>query len=111
MNILGHSLGYNRRKLIPLIPQSSSFSLPQIYTKDYLNMNRLLLHDNEDPQFQTNELNVLGVVGRILIWSTERQLKLLFESDQLHMDGTFCTAPPHFEQVLIIQTIRHGTCK
>ena len=111
MIFLGHSLGYKRRKLIPLIPQSSSFSLPDVYKTDYLNVNRLLLHDNEDPQFQTAELNVLGVVGRLLIWSTDVQLNLLFDTDQLHMDGTFCTAPPHFEQVFIIQAIRHGTCK
>lgn len=83
-----------------------------MYTKDYSNVNCLLLHVNEDPQFQTNELNVLGVVGRIFISSTELQLKLLFESDQLHMNRTFCTAPPPFEQVLIIKksVTEHVTC-
>ncbi|CAF1309239.1 unnamed protein product [Rotaria sordida] len=26
------------------------------------------------------------------------------------MDGTFCTAPPNFDQMFIIQAISHGTC-
>ncbi|CAF1304862.1 unnamed protein product [Rotaria sordida] len=30
--------------------------------------------------------------------------------ERLHMDGTFCTSPPNFNQVFIIQAIHHGTC-
>ena len=82
-----------------------------MYTKDYLNVNRLLLYDSEDPKFRTNELDLLGVAGRVLIWSTDVQLNLLFDTAQVHMDGTFCTTPPHFDQVFIIQAIHHGTCK
>lgn len=97
--------------MIPPIPQSASFCIPEMYTKDFINVHRLLLHDSEDLKFQTDQLKELGTTGRILIWSSDVQLQLLFDSSQVHMDGTFCTTPPQFDQVFIIQAIHHGTCK
>ncbi|CAF1273072.1 unnamed protein product [Rotaria sordida] len=93
MFVLGHNLVHNRRKMIPPIPQSCSFLIPDLHTTDYHNKER-------DIRF----------AGRLLIWSTDVQLNLLFDSQRLHMDGTFCTAPPNFDQMFIIQAISHGTC-
>lgn len=111
MFLLGHSLGNARRNMLPPIPQSSSFTIPEIYAKDYLNRDRLLLHDNTDPKFQSDVTSDIHPSGRILIWSSDIQLNLLFNSQRLHMDGTFSTSPKSFEQVFIIQAIHHGTCK
>jgi hypothetical protein len=96
--------------MIPPLPQSSSFLIPDVYTKDYHNNERLLLHDSDDPKFQIH-LSDVRSEGRVLIWSTDVQLNLLFDSQKLHMDGTFCTSPPNFNQVFIIQAISYGTCK
>ena len=48
---------------------------------------------------------------RILIWWSDIQLNLLFNNEKLHMDGTFSTSPPQFDQVFIIQAFLHGSCK
>jgi hypothetical protein len=97
--------------MIPPLPQSSSFLIPDVYTKDYHNNERLLLHDSDDPKFQIHLSGDVRSEGRVLIWSTDVQLNLLFDSQKLHMDGTFCTSPPNFNQVFIIQAISYGTCK
>ncbi|CAF4118183.1 unnamed protein product [Rotaria magnacalcarata] len=96
--LLGHNLLHNRRKLMPPLPQSCDFNIPDEYRKDYLNRDRLLLHDSYDPQFQLHESVYKRPEGRILVWSSDVQLKLLFDSEKLYMDGTFCTAPPNFNQ-------------
>ncbi|CAF3352145.1 unnamed protein product [Rotaria sp. Silwood1] len=107
---IGHSLVHTRRKMIPPIPNSSSFIIPDIYTKDYHNHHRLLLYDSDDPKFSLDQLEYIPPSGRILIWSSDVQLNLLFNSERLHMDGTFSSAPPNFDQVFVIQAIHHGTC-
>ncbi|CAF2982191.1 unnamed protein product [Rotaria sp. Silwood2] len=107
---LGHNLVQNRRKMTPPLPQSSSFFIPESYTKDYHNNTRLLLHDSDDSKFQIDSSGNLRSEGRVLIWSSDIQLNLLFDSQRLHMDGTFSSSPPNFDQVFIIQAIVHGTC-
>ncbi|CAF4268581.1 unnamed protein product, partial [Rotaria sp. Silwood2] len=107
---LGHNLIQNRRKLMPPLPQSCSFSISDEYKNDYLNCDRLLLHDSYDPPFQIDESLYTRPEGRILVWSSDVQLKLMFDSEKLYMDGTFSTAPPNFDQVYIIQVIHHETC-
>ncbi|CAF3133772.1 unnamed protein product [Rotaria sp. Silwood2] len=106
---LGHNLIQNRRKLMPPLPQSCSFSISDEYKNDYLNCDRLLLHDSYDPPFQIDESLYTRPEGRILVWSSDVQLKLMFDSEKLYMDGTFSTAPPNFDQVYIIQVIHHET--
>ncbi|CAF0797118.1 unnamed protein product [Adineta ricciae] len=107
---LGHNLVNNRRVMMPLIPQSYSCTIPDEYKNDYLNKDHLLLHDSYDPQFSTNDSLYTSPEGRILIWSSDIQLKLLFDSDKLYMDGTFSTSPPNFDQMYIIQAIYHESC-
>lgn len=111
MFVLGHNLVHNRRKMMPPIPQSSFFTIPDTYATDYHNNIRLLLHDSEDPKCSIDQSEYALPEGRILVWSSDIQLKLLFASKKLYMDGTFSTAPPNFDQVYIINAIHHGTCK
>ncbi|CAF4413592.1 unnamed protein product [Rotaria sp. Silwood2] len=98
---LGHNLIQNRRKLMPPLPQSCSFSISDEYKNDYLNCDRLLLHDSYDPPFQIDESLYTRPEGRILVWSSDVQLKLMFDSEKLYMDGTFSTAPPNFDQLIL----------
>ncbi|CAF1216598.1 unnamed protein product [Rotaria sp. Silwood1] len=107
---IGRGLSHVRQKNLPSIPNSSSFVIPDKYTRDYLDHHRLLLHDSTDPHFQFDSSDDIQPSGRILIWSSDIQLHLLFNSERLHMDGTFSTSPPHFAQVFIIQTIHHESC-
>lgn len=110
-SISGHNLIHHRRKVTPPIPQSPSFAIPEFYSKDYNNANRLLLYDSDDSKFQSIKLKDLRAEGRIWVWSSNVQLNLLFNSEKLHMDGTFSTAPPQFDQVFIIQAFLHGSCQ
>ncbi|CAF4669400.1 unnamed protein product, partial [Rotaria sp. Silwood2] len=58
---------HSRRIMNPPLPQSSSFFISGIYTKDYHNNDRLLLYDNDDPKFQINQLENVQSTGRILV--------------------------------------------
>ncbi|CAF1563097.1 unnamed protein product [Didymodactylos carnosus] len=103
-----HTLLQFRRKMTPILPDSSSFVIPLQYTRDYHNNQRLLLHDSDDPLFRNSQ--AVQPRGRVLVWSSDTQLELLFDSDRVFMDGTFSTCPPHFDQVYIIHGIVHDTC-
>ncbi|CAF1542669.1 unnamed protein product, partial [Adineta steineri] len=109
INALGHNLVNQRRKTTPPVPQSSSFFIPESFTKDYCDKDRLLLYDSDDPKFQLQQPGYIRSEGRMLIWSSDIQLNILFNSQKLHMDGTFSTTPPNFKQVFIIQAFLHNT--
>lgn len=111
MHHSGHNLAHNRRKTTPELPSSASFSIPESYSRDFRDLERLLLHDSADPKYVFNQSSNIRSAGRVLIWSSDLQLNVLFDSDRLHMDGTFSTAPPMFEQVFIIQALLHDTCE
>ena len=106
---VSHSLVYTRRKTTPALPQSSTVSIPDAYTMDYRNNERLLLHDSHDPEYQSKESGHIRSAGRVLMWSFDTQLDFLFGSEKLHMNGTFSSSPSIFEQVFIIQAILHGS--
>lgn len=108
---IGRHLTRSRRKMTPVLPQSSSFAIPDAYTLDYKNAERLLLHDSDDAQHRANLSGDVRSAGRVLVWSSDTQLNLLFASVNLHMDGTFSSAPPMFNQVFIIQAFLHDTCE
>ncbi|CAF1526586.1 unnamed protein product [Adineta ricciae] len=42
------------------------------------------------------------------MWSSDVQLKLLFDCDKLYMDGPFSTSPSNFDQVYIFEAVHHG---
>ena len=107
----GRHLTRSRRKMTSALPQSSSFAIPDTYTLDYRNVERLLLHDSDDPQHRANLSGDVLSAGRVLVWLSDTQLNLLFDSDRLHTDGTFSSAPPMFNQVFIIQAFVHETCE
>jgi len=109
--LLGHALLQYRRKLTPVLPNSSAFVIPFEYTRDYHNSQRLLLHDSYDPLFRNSQLQTVQPRGRVLVWSSDTQLNLLFGSDCVFMDGTFSTCPHHFDQLYIMHAIVHDTCK
>ena len=60
--------------MTPQLPQSSSFSIPFIYTRDCYNDERLLLHDSRDAIFQSAESGLIQPNGRVLIWSSDFNL-------------------------------------
>lgn len=95
---------------MPPLPNSCFFTISDEYKTDYLNHDRLLLHDSDDPQFQIDKSLDMRPEGRILVWSSDIQLNLLFNSEKLYMDETFSSAPPYFDQVYIIHAIHHETC-
>jgi hypothetical protein len=46
--VSGHNLLRTRRHMMPSLPSSSSFTIPDEYKTDYVGRERLLLHDSED---------------------------------------------------------------
>jgi hypothetical protein len=48
---------------------------------------------------------------RVLVYSTEQQLQLLFSSEIIFIDGTFGVAPDGFEQVFLIHVEHFGQGK
>ena len=96
---MGHNLVHTRRKTIPTLPQSSTFDIPDVYTMDYRNSERLLLHDSHDPKYRLNDPDNVRSTGRLLVWSSDTQRSLLFDSEKLHMDGTFSSSPPSSSKI------------
>ena len=48
---------------------------------------------------------------RVLLFASEPQLKMLFESTIILMDGTFSATPTIFDQVYCIHAIKFGQCE
>ena len=44
---------------------------------------------------------------RIIINATDEQLRILFSSPHIMMDGTFDSYPPHFEQTYSIHAMKN----
>lgn len=97
--VSGHSLARTRQHMMPPLTGSCFFTIPDAYKTDYLDRERLLLHDSEDQQLKIEQSLYVRPEGRILIWSSDIQLNLLFNSEKLYMDVTFSSAPPYFNQV------------
>jgi hypothetical protein len=83
----------------PAIPSSQIFDIPDLYTKT-LKDERFLCVDK-----------VIRRKTRMLLFASNEQLKMLFESTMIFMDGTFAASPPIFDQVYIIHGIKHEQCK
>ena len=95
-----------RRKYTPVIPSSMTFDIPETYQqtrsmKHFLLMDFFLRRGKE----------------RVLVFSSDQQLEILFSSDTIFMDGTFDITPAPFKQVYIIHahkfeqgTIYYVTC-
>jgi hypothetical protein len=86
-----------RRKKTPVIPSSAMFEIPEVYQHTLSNKRFLLI-----------DVFLKRGKDRILIFSSDHQLELLFESDTIFMDGTFDTTPAHFQQVYLIHAHKFG---
>ncbi|CAF1033021.1 unnamed protein product [Rotaria magnacalcarata] len=89
------SLNRVRRQKTPILPKSSDFYIPLLYSTT-IDSRRFLLSD------------ITNYQKRTLIFSTDKQLTTLFKAKQIMMDGTFDAAPPHFEQVYTVHGIKDG---
>ncbi|CAF4447358.1 unnamed protein product [Rotaria magnacalcarata] len=86
-----------RRKKTPVIPSTFMFEIPDLY-QSTLTEKRFLLIDIFLKRGQ----------DRILIFASDQQLKLLYESSTIFMDGTFDIAPAPFKQVYLIHAEKFG---
>ncbi|CAF1289483.1 unnamed protein product [Adineta steineri] len=87
-----------RRKLVPPLPVSCMFEIPDQY-KLTANGERFLLFDESVVRRE-----------RLLLYGSDLQLDLLFDSQIIYMDATFSKAPPHFSQIFIIHAVNFDIC-
>jgi hypothetical protein len=92
-------LHHLRRQNKPIIPNSIDFDIPSSYKKS-IDGKRYLL---------TDRVKLVNVITehRIIVFATDEQLRLLFTSAHVMMDGTFSTCPPHFHQVYSIHGLKN----
>ncbi|CAF1297611.1 unnamed protein product [Adineta steineri] len=94
------SLHQIRRQTTPNLPTSMNFDIPTDY-KRTMNNERYLLTDRIQ--------RVDGNIGkRLLFFATDEQLRVLFTSDHIMMDGTFDTCPAHFDQIYSIHSVKNN---
>ena len=84
-----------RRRILPPLPQSSLFTIPDAF-KSTIDGKRFLLFDEARVRRE-----------RLLLFASDQQLDILFDSKVLFMDGTFSKTPPHFYQVYILHALKH----
>ncbi|CAF1062080.1 unnamed protein product [Rotaria sordida] len=87
-----------RQKILPPLPQSCLFTIPDPY-KLTVGGKRFLLFDESRVRRE-----------RLLIYASDLQLEILFKSSVVYMDGTFSKTPPHFYQVYIIHGVNYDIC-
>ncbi|CAF4422128.1 unnamed protein product [Rotaria magnacalcarata] len=86
-----------RRKNTPVIPLSEMFDIPELYQQTP-SAKRFLLID----------VCLKRSKNRVLVFASDQQLELLFESDTIFMDGTFNISPAQFKQVYLIHAHKFG---
>ena len=91
-----------RRKATPVIPTSCVFEIPIPYQKT-LTQERFLLMD----------FYLKRGKDRVVVFSTDQQLHLLFNAETVFMDGTFSVTPVGFEQIFLmhVQHFGQGKCR
>ncbi|CAF3931867.1 unnamed protein product [Rotaria sp. Silwood1] len=91
--IIKSALYLARASTIPAIPKAFQFDIPMWYQLN-ANSEQYLLADCYSPAFD-----------RVLIYSSNRQLQILFDSEIIFCDGTFASSPPQFKQIYTIHAI------
>ena len=86
-----------RRKNTPAIPSSPVFEIPPYYSQTSAG-ERFLLTDAFTKRGKE----------RILIFFSDKQFDLLFNSEVVFMDGTFKTSPNLFDQVFLMHVPKFG---
>ncbi|CAF0973217.1 unnamed protein product [Rotaria sordida] len=92
---INSSLNKARRLQTPPIPNSQIFDIPDACTKT-LKGEQFLCVDK-----------FIKRKTRLLLFASHEQLKLLFESQIILMDGTFSASPLIFEQVYCLHAIKY----
>ena len=87
-----------RRKLTPPLPKSMNFDIPDSY-RQTLNNDRFICADKTTKN------------KRIIIFATDRQLEMLFESEWIFLDGTFDSCPSQFKQLYTIHALKFNQSK
>jgi len=100
---LDSKLNQIRRKLTPTLPTSVDFDIAPQYKKTttgerFLLADRVQRYDGEVHQ-------------RLIVFATDEQLRTLFTSDHIFMDGTFDSVPAHFHQVYSIHALKNDYSK
>lgn len=95
---IDQSFAKARRKVLPVLPQSCLFDIPDAY-KLTLDKKRFLLLDQS-----------LARRERLLLFSSDYQLDILFNAHTVFMDGTFSKSPLYFSQIYIIHAVAHDKC-
>jgi hypothetical protein len=96
---LDQGIAKSRRKAIPPIPLSCAFDIPEEYALT-IEKKRFLLFDENRIRRE-----------RLLLFSSDVQLNILFNSPTIYMDGTFSKTPAHFFQLYIIHAVNFDICK
>ncbi|CAF3916211.1 unnamed protein product [Rotaria sordida] len=86
-----------QRKKTPVIPTSCIFEIPTFYQQT-LAQKRFLLMD----------FFLKRGAERVIVYSTDQQMHLLFSNKTIFIDGTFSTAPNGFNQVFLIHVQEFG---
>lgn len=84
---------------MPLLPNCCLLDIPDEYQRAN-DGGRFLLSDE-----------LLARRERLLMFASDHQLDLLFQSRIIYMDGTFAKCPPHFMQIYIIHAIIFDICR
>ncbi|CAF3122750.1 unnamed protein product [Rotaria sp. Silwood2] len=82
-----------RSNTVPTIPKTYEFDILKLYRMN-ANEEKFLLADHNSSQFD-----------RILIFSSNRQLEIFFNSEVIFCDGTFASSPPHFPQIYTMHAV------
>ncbi len=89
-----------RRKTTSVIPTSCVFEIPEMYHETMSKKPFLLM-----------DFFMKRAKERVIVYATRQQLKLLFTSSTIFMDGTFSVAPNGFEQIFLIHVQHFGQSK
>lgn len=91
---LESGLNRTRRKLTPILPTSNLFDIPPGY-QTTASGETFLICDK-----------MVSRKKRMLIFSSPKQLQLLFGSSMVFLDGTFLATPPFFDQIFTIHCLK-----
>ncbi|XP_041474641.1 uncharacterized protein LOC121423350 [Lytechinus variegatus] len=91
----------NRRKALPPLPMHIDDLVIRDQWSETTTDERFLLFDNTHPR-------VGGGTFRIICFCAGADLRLLCDTDELFMDGTFSVAPRHFMQIYTIHGFVNG---
>jgi hypothetical protein len=96
---LESGLNQARRKLTPTLPTAVTFDIPDTY-QTTANGEKFLFSDT-----------LVSRRKRMLLFGSEIQLMLLFESSVILMDGTFASTPSLFSQVYTLHAMKFDCSK